>query len=191
MLITLNNLSKQWGILQISLNRGMVKGGNDGKRELTHASNTQKGQEYMHRIWRYLVASALHLGTETKLTWRGSLGLYGDNQRTATSLRMWPRGSGAAAPLWKSTQTDGNGQSIQADNWTRWRRASPSSLWRLKKSSDTIKDWLQWQRTKANAWKQLLVQQQESNRSIHKERSSTLKDSKYLEKMKLGSEFPQ
>lgn len=163
-----NNLCKQWGSHQISLNRAKVKGGNDGKSELTYASDSQKGQVYMQRIWRYLVASALHLGTETKLTWRGSLALYGDNQRTAMSLQMWPRGSGAAAPPWKSTQTDANGQSILADNWTRWRRTSPSSQWRLKKNSDTIKHWLQWQRTKADAWKQLHVLQQESNRSIHK-----------------------
>lgn len=112
--------------------------------------------------------SALHWGTETKLTWRGSLGLYGDSQRTATSLRMWPRGSGAAAPPWKSTKTDANSQSIRADNWTRWRRTSTSSQRRLQKGSATIKRWLQWQRTKANAWKQLLTLQRQLNRSIQK-----------------------
>lgn len=39
------NLHKQCWIDQISLNGVHVKGGNDGKRELT-----QKGQQSMHRI---------------------------------------------------------------------------------------------------------------------------------------------
>lgn len=70
-----NKLCKQWGIHQISLNRFKVKGGNDGKRELTHASDSQKGQEYMHRMWRRIRSASgnrnkAHLKRKSRSLWR-------------------------------------------------------------------------------------------------------------------------
>lgn len=55
------------------------------------------------------------------------------------------RGLGVLLPLFLSeSQTrDVSGQSILTDDQTRWRRESPSSQQRLKKSSDTIKHCLQ------------------------------------------------
>lgn len=90
---------------------------------------------------------------------------------TKEQPRLSECGQGVLAPLLlpeKSTQTDENGQSIWADSWTRWRRMSPPLQQRLKKSSGTIKHYVQWQCTKGNAWKQLLVLQQRSICSINK-----------------------
>lgn len=70
--------------------------------------------------------------------------------------------------LKKSTQTHENGQSIWADSWTRWRRMSPPLQQRLKKNSGIIKHCVQWQHTKATAWKQPLMLQQRSICSINK-----------------------
>lgn len=88
--------------------------------------------------------------TETRLTWTGSLCLCGDNQRTARSRQTWPQGSPPSPFLWKSNNGFFSCQSIPTDDQTRWRRGSPSSQQRLKKSSDTIKHCLQWQYTECH-----------------------------------------
>lgn len=50
----------------------------------------------------------------------------------------------------ESQTTDVSGQSIPTDDQTRWRRGSPFSQQRLKKSCDTIKHCLQWQYTECH-----------------------------------------
>lgn len=69
-------------------------------------SESQKVKESMYRIHDCMGVWALWLSTdlkkETQLTWTGSLGPCGDNQRTARSRQTWPQGSPASPSLWKS-----------------------------------------------------------------------------------------
>lgn len=117
---------------------------------LTHKRLRKVCIEYVN-IWVHWVCACI----TTELNKKRSLPEQEVSVSVATTEEqpgLAKRGLRVLLPLRlsESQTADVSGQSIPTDDQTRWRRGSPSSQQRLKKSSDTIKHFLQWQYTECH-----------------------------------------
>lgn len=180
-----NKLCKQWGIHQISLNRFKVKGGNGGKRELTHASDSQKGQEYMHRMWRRIRSAS---GKQSSPEEEVSVSMATAKEQPRLSECGW----GVLAPL---LLPESQHKRMQTVNQYGQTTGPDGGGWVLPRSGGYSRV-LSPLSADCNDSAQRLMP---GNNCSHCsgswtaafKRSSKLKDRKRLEGIKLGSEFPQ
>lgn len=182
-----NKLCKQWGINQISLNRFKVKGGNDAKRQLTHASDPQKGQEYMHGMWRHIRSASgnrnkAHLKRKSRSLWRQP-----KNSHVSPNVAegFWRRCSSLKVNIERMQTVNQYGQTTGPDGGGRvlprsggYRRVVPPLSADCNDSAQRLMPGNNCSHC-SGSWTAAF------------KRSSKLKDRKRLERIKLGSEFPQ